>query len=48
MGEEGFGYDTLFVPVGSALTYGEMSIEAKQETSHRAKALTKLALHFLR
>ena len=40
-GEMGFGYDPLFVPDGSALSYAEMSMEEKNRSSHRARALEK-------
>lgn len=45
-GENGFGYDPLFVPNGSSKTFAEMSIEEKNEFSHRARALQKM-LDFL-
>jgi XTP/dITP diphosphohydrolase len=41
-GEHGFGYDPLFVPKGSEKTFGEMTIDEKNQFSHRAKALEKL------
>jgi XTP/dITP diphosphohydrolase len=40
-GTDGFGYDPLFVPRGSALTYAEMTLEEKSKISHRAAALAK-------
>jgi XTP/dITP diphosphohydrolase len=36
-GSGGFGWDPIFVPEGSSLTYAEMG-EAKSEDSHRARA----------
>jgi XTP/dITP diphosphohydrolase len=42
-GENGFGYDTLFVAVGQALTTGEMSSEAKDAISHRGIAVRAIA-----
>ncbi|HET7479154.1 MAG TPA: RdgB/HAM1 family non-canonical purine NTP pyrophosphatase [Rubrobacteraceae bacterium] len=36
-GESGFGWDPIFAPEGSSLTYAEMG-EAKNEDSHRARA----------
>lgn len=36
-GASGFGWDPIFVPDGSTLTYAEMG-EAKNEDSHRARA----------
>lgn len=42
-GTGGFGYDPLFLPEGGALTFAEMSAEAKNEISHRGRAVRKLA-----
>ena len=41
-GEGGFGYDPLFVPLGSDRTFGEYSPEEKNAISHRGRALQKL------
>ena len=41
-GEGGFGYDPLFVPEGSQLTFAEMSSEAKNKISHQGRAVAKL------
>lgn len=41
-GEGGFGYDPLFLPDGHDQTFAEMSAEAKNEISHRRKALDAL------
>ena len=43
-GKHGFGYDPLFIPKGSEKTFGEMTIEEKNQYSHRAKALEKLII----
>lgn len=40
-GEEGFGWDPIFVPRGSRLTYAEMG-EDKHKDSHRARAFRQL------
>lgn len=42
-GENGFGYDPLFMPTGSAKTLGEFEPGRKDEISHRAKALAEIA-----
>ena len=41
-GSKGFGYDAVFVPDGSSLSFGEMTIEEKGQFSHRKKAMIKL------
>lgn len=46
-GEEGFGYDPVFVPDGAAKTFAEMSMEEKNKFSHRKKAIVQL-IHFLK
>ena len=43
-GENGFGYDPVFVPTGSKLTFAEMNIKEKSAYSHRKKAMDKLIL----
>jgi ribonuclease PH len=42
-GENGFGYDPLFIPENSKLSAAELSNEEKNEQSHRGQALKKLA-----
>lgn len=42
-GSEGFGYDPLFIPEGSAKTYAEMDPAEKNALSHRGRAVRKLA-----
>ncbi len=39
----GFGFDPIFAPEKSELTFAEMSTEEKNRYSHRAKALRKYA-----
>ena len=41
-GENGFGYDPLFVPNGFIQTFAELGDGVKNQLSHRAKALEKL------
>ncbi|MDE1192182.1 MAG: RdgB/HAM1 family non-canonical purine NTP pyrophosphatase [Arachidicoccus sp.] len=41
-GENGFGYDPVFVPNGSHKTFAQMDIEEKNLYSHRRKAFDKL------
>lgn len=41
-GENGFGYDPVFVPEGSALSFAEMDMAGKNRFSHRKKATEKL------
>jgi XTP/dITP diphosphohydrolase len=41
-GLKGFGYDPVFVPNGSNKTFAEMTIEEKNQFSHRKKATDKL------
>ena len=41
-GENGFGWDVIFVPEGESRTFAEMSAEEKNARSHRAKAFSEL------
>lgn len=45
-GENGFGYDPLFLVGESGQTSAELSLEEKNKISHRAKALEKLVEAF--
>ncbi|TCD05180.1 RdgB/HAM1 family non-canonical purine NTP pyrophosphatase [Erythrobacteraceae bacterium CFH 75059] len=42
-GQNGFGYDPMFVPAGHEQTFGEMAPDAKHSMSHRADAFAKLS-----
>jgi len=41
-GNEGFGYDPIFIPEGKTRTFAEMTLSEKNKISHRAKAFKKL------
>jgi len=43
-GHEGFGYDPVFVPASADKTFAEMSLEEKNEFSHRSKAVAGLVV----
>jgi len=43
-GDEGFGYDPLFIPDdGDGRTFAEMTLAEKQKVSHRGRAFRALA-----
>jgi XTP/dITP diphosphohydrolase len=39
IGTDGFGYDAIFVPDGSNLSFAQMPLEEKNKFSHRKKAM---------
>lgn len=41
-GDQGFGYDPVFIPDGSDKTFAEMNMQEKNRFSHRKKATEKL------
>lgn len=41
-GSQGFGYDAIFVPNGYSQTFAELSMEEKNQISHRARAIKKM------
>jgi len=41
-GDRGFGYDPMFIPAGSDLTFGEMDPAEKDAISHRTRAFAAL------
>ena len=42
-GVDGFGYDPIFIPENSHVTFAEMTTESKNQISHRKRAVEKLA-----
>ncbi len=44
-GEQGFGYDAVFIPDGHKVTFAEMSPEQKNAVSHRRRALDRFTEH---
>ena len=42
IGEDGFGYDPIFRPIGCEESFAEMTIDQKNEISHRGLAVKKL------
>ena len=42
LGDHGFGYDPIFMPINSNKTFAQFSLEEKNKVSHRAIATRKL------
>ena len=42
IGHNGFGYDPIFIPDGHHKTFSQMTIEEKNQISHRGQAIKKL------
>ena len=47
-GGAGFGYDPIFQPEGYDKTFAELGMDIKNQISHRARAVTKLAEFLLK
>ena len=45
-GENGFGYDPIFIPKGKKITFGEMQPLQKYKMDHRFKAFKKIKKFF--
>ena len=45
-GRNGFGYDPIFIPLKSKLTFGEMAPKRKYKIDHRFKAFKKIKRFF--
>jgi len=46
-GDQGFGWNPIFIPSGSQKTYAEMTDEEVEQVSFRAKAIAKLRAHLI-
>jgi len=42
LGTDGFGYDPVFIPEDSGLTFAQMGPDAKNAISHRGRAIARL------
>ncbi|MBR1789329.1 MAG: non-canonical purine NTP diphosphatase [Bacteroidaceae bacterium] len=47
-GSDGFGYDPIFAPVETGLSFAQMGPEEKNHISHRGRAIRKLVRHLNR
>ena len=45
-GKNGFGYDPIFIPKNSKLTFGQMKLTLKYKIDHRMKAFKKIKKFF--
>lgn len=43
LGRQGFGFDPIFEPSHSSKTYGQMTVEEKNQLSHRASSFREFA-----
>ena len=46
-GNNGFGYDSIFIPFGYKKTFGELDSEEKLKIDHRSKAFLKISDMFI-
>ncbi len=46
-GQNGFGYDPVFIPLGFSKTFAECTQQEKNEVSHRKKAISKMIEYML-
>ena len=46
-GENGFGYDPIFIPNGYTQTFGEMESNLKMSIDHRYQAFSKINNFFI-
>jgi XTP/dITP diphosphohydrolase len=47
VGNQGFGYDPIFAPLGMSISSAEMSAREKDAVSHRGKSLRAIAPHVI-
>lgn len=47
LGKDGFGYDPVFMPTDTGLTFAQMGPDAKNAISHRGRAVSKLMKYLL-
>ena len=46
-GNNGFGYDPIFIPSGYSKTFGELKLQEKLKIDHRSKAFSKISNLFI-
>jgi len=46
LGDQGFGYDPIFIPQGSSRTFAQMQTNEKNNLSHRGDSLNKFIDYF--